>query len=198
MNSNKQKVIKVRERLYDWMIGDIKKAAHLKKDCSGYFDDNRRSEIKKIIPDYDGGSMIGGFILALQAIQVLSKLAFGEKDGLAFNDFVKEFMPEYKNINLYELRNSLFKQYTSKKTDRGIVIANFALWSRNPDNHKKVDNGLTNLNLENFVLDVEKGFNHFFDKGVNHREEKIIKYHDDYLMGSVSALSGVVPRFLEM
>ncbi len=176
----------LRQRLEDLMVEDIKKASHMRRDCSGYYDDRGRDEIVKVIPDYSGGSMVGGFILGLHAIQVLSKLAYDGNDGEAFGKFVKVYMPKYKAIPLYELRNSLFKEY-------GVYYighkgkSRFVLVAMGKQRHLKKINGETHLNLENFVEDIESAFIKFFDdpkknvkRLIDHADKQVLKEPTTY------------------
>ena len=92
---------------------------------------------------------IAEFILCSCFIDQLSGFRYNtDRVGKRYRQFVKEYLPQYNSDELYEdLRNKLVHNYS--------VGSFYSLARKAPQLHLQKVNGVTHLNLENFILDLK-------------------------------------------
>ena len=92
---------------------------------------------------------IAEFILCSCFIDQVSGFRYNtDKVGKRYRQFVKDYLPNYSPDGLYEdLRNKLVHNYSL-----GLF---YSLTRKAPHLHLQSKNGLTHLNLENFIEDLK-------------------------------------------
>ena len=92
---------------------------------------------------------IAEFILCSCFIDQISGFRYNtDKVGKRYRQFVKDYLPNYNCDELYEdLRNKLVHNYS--------VGSFYALTRKAPHLHLQKVNGVTRLNLENFIADLK-------------------------------------------
>lgn len=112
-----------------------------------------------IIRASDGKSKMGAFILSSCFIEYLAGFRYGkETNGNDYKDFVKNYLPQYHKDKLYkDLRCKLVHNYTEGGSYT-FVDKNSSLHGKPTTDNKTV------LNLENFVSDIEKAMEKYFNE----------------------------------
>ncbi len=172
-----EKINSVSYYAINWAAIDIRKAAHLLPNYKDYFSQDK---IKQIYPEYEGGSMVGSVILAFCVLQYTASFYLPKSqtlhDSEAFIDYVDKYMPNiYTGTELYSVRNSLFKEYTTKffvKSGEGKQL-NYIIGIHRPDLHMSKSGDIRFLNLENLAEDVLKAVTKFYN---DVREGKLPQY----------------------
>jgi hypothetical protein len=187
-SGEEEKIKAVMNISLNWAAKDIRKASHLLPDYKTYFD---RTILESIYPSYDGGSMVGATILGMCVIQHVAHF-FPIKENLEFKKFVDEYLGvKYSGTNLYQLRNALIKQYTTRchsRDKKGVELI-FMIMNNNPKYHLNRSGNVIIINVENFAHDICKSVENFFNDALNGKLtkeiiDKIISHHDKYLLAS--------------
>lgn len=92
---------------------------------------------------------IAEFILCSCFIDQVSGFRYNtDKVGRRYRQFVKDYLPQYNADELYnDLRNKLVHNYS--------IGSFYGLTRKAPNLHLQKENGLTILNLENFIEDLK-------------------------------------------
>jgi len=95
------------------------------------------------------------FILCSCFIDQISGFRYNtDKVGKRYRQFVKDYLPQYNCDELYEdLRNKLVHNYS--------VGSFYGLTRKAPHLHLQKINGVTHLNLENFIQDLKTAFDKY-------------------------------------
>jgi hypothetical protein len=98
---------------------------------------------------------ISEFILCSCFIDQISGFRYNtEKVGIRYRQFVKDYLKDYNPDKLYkDLRNKLVHNYS--------IGEYYALTRNDKDRHLKVRNGITYLNLENFISDINSALDKY-------------------------------------
>lgn len=137
-----------------------------------------------------GDAKMGAFILASCFIDYLSCYYYGgDSSPSHYKGFVKKYLPMYNGNSLYhDLRSKLVHNYTEG--------GSYYFIDNVPDIHmKKLTNGRTMLNLENFMLDIKNAMNKYFDlldKDRTVRMKAINRYINARIL-SIVPLSELLP-----
>lgn len=101
---------------------------------------------------------IAEFILCSCLIDQISGFRYNtDSVGKRYKQFVKEYLPDYDPEKLYDdLRNKLVHNCS--------VGSSYGLTRKAPHLHLKKSKGVTYLNLENFISDLEKALNKYIDE----------------------------------
>lgn len=186
----KIKIQEVYKYALTWVAGDVRKAAHLLPDYVTFYS---QDEVKNLYPTYDGGAMVGSVLLAFNAIQYVSMFFSPfSKDGIAFEKFVDAYFCDYDGIEIYSLRNALFKQYTTKffiKGAKGKSIK-YAICILRPKDHLQISGEYKYINVETLAKDVYDNINLFFEEVLNNKHSqqvvaKICNHYDNFLLKSL-------------
>lgn len=184
----KEKIDAVMDISLNWAAKDIRKASHLLPDYKTYFD---RTILESVYPSYDGGSMVGSAILGMCVIQHMAHF-YPIKENLAFKKFVDEYLgTKYSGTNLYQLRNALIKQYTTKcrSRDKKGVEMIYMLMNNKTKYHLIRSGNVIIINIEDFAYDIYKSVEEFFNNALSGKLskaiiERIIEHYDKYLLAS--------------
>jgi hypothetical protein len=119
---------------------------------------------------------IAEFILCSCLIDQISGFRYNtDKVGKRYKQFVKDYLPTYNSEELYDdLRNKLVHNYS--------VGSFYALTRKAPHLHLQKVNGVTHLNLENFISDLKIALDKFIIELRNDSDirRKALCWYTDY------------------
>ena len=119
---------------------------------------------------------IAEFILCSCLIDQISGFRYNtDKVGKRYKQFVKDYLPNYNSDELYEdLRNKLVHNYSVGK--------HYGLTRKAHHLHLKEVNGLTHLNLEDFIEDLKIALNKYITELRNDNDirRKALCWYTEY------------------
>jgi len=100
---------------------------------------------------------IAEFILCSCLIDQISGFRYNtDKVGKRYKQFVIDYLPNYDPDQLYDnLRNKLVHNYS---------VGSYALTRKAPHSHLQKINGVTYLNLENFILELKSALDKYINE----------------------------------
>jgi hypothetical protein len=111
------------------------------------------SALADIKRGFEGGSVIGSFMLGSCFIDAMAGFKYGQdgrlKLGKVYREFVGEYLKDYDKVALYyDLRCQLLHNYSEG--------GSYEFTYRNPEKHLQFHDGKRKfINLENFIRDLE-------------------------------------------
>lgn len=126
---------------------------------------------------------IAEFILCSCFIDQISGFRYNtDKVGKRYRQFVQDYLTSYNPTELYEdLRNKLVHNYS--------VGSYYGLTRKAPHLHLQNINGVTHLNLENFIVDLQKALDKYVLelKNDNDIRKKAISWFSNYKIITLTA-----------
>lgn len=112
-------------------------------------------DIREINNNKEMEFTISEFILCSCLIDQISGFRYNtDKVGKRYRQFVKDYLPSYIPEELYDdLRNKLVHNYS--------IGSFYGLTRKAPQVHLQKHNGVTHLNLENFIEDLSKALDQY-------------------------------------
>lgn len=151
---NKNKIVEVRWKLFDYAFGDILRA------------------IK-------GRSLMGAFILSFCYIDYLAYIAYQNprNSGEFYKKFIEDYFKEekYDGERLYAIRCSLVHTYGESNRSRGLQLK-FSLSHKLPNLHNQTKENNYFLNLSNFIFDILKSSYNFFEELEKKSENELLEF----------------------
>lgn len=128
------------------------------------------------INKYELDFTIAEFILCSCLIDQISGFRYNTDEvGKRYRQFVKDYLPNYNPDELYEdLRCKLVHNYS---------VGSFYGLTRNaPNLHLKVENGVTHINLEDFISDLLQALNRYISELASNAEirKKALCWYSNY------------------
>ena len=157
------------------------------QDITEYIKHTLEEAILDIKRARDGGAKIGAFILASCFIEYMAGFVCGGKTKPKdYKDCVRRYLPSYNPSRLYKhLRCKLVHNYSEG--------GSHWLLEGKPQLHGQRINGLTIINLENFIQDLEKALQELLgeiESDPSKKQKAINRYNSIGLF----CVAGLVPK----